>query len=703
MYTVVIAEQEHLDGIQEHSAFLLPFMKGKNIAFCAWDTEGQTLETAVPSLSEAVSRHAEWRAVIVCNEQGLKQQNPFNIVSYQIPERTDDSVPESEQTGGEDQPQDQVSEQKELSNYEKQQLINDAIEEYHRKKKEILRDFLQSNRENKHKAYDEASQQPLTRLVTFLCESPVIEGGRNKTAEDDPEYEEYLENCKYKESLREKIIAGREVTFSYPKEVICLAKRTCNDYPGRLSSIWNPHLEMEYSQFYDWNMYYDKMRYLVFDILPKSHQDYAFQYIRFLYLVLILATYGPAEGALNPNRVYRVECENDETALRRLIVSYDERLKLTDEQLQREIYAIESKERPRLTDRDASSIFCANVTVPVTVDSSFERSDLYSDTRQFGLSGNCPAEESAVWEADYKRSRKSLHYFLKQPRRALKRATESLKALSVVDLERVPELNRFQVEDVEEYVSTAEVKMSRMQTSDFYDVSRYDKQLEEADKVVRDKIETRMTKTATIVLGVIALVLFAIGYLPLIFNNLGNVITIGTAIIFLALVLGVLAGVALICLFFLRRALRQKVDEYNGTMNGIVSEVDQSMTDFSRYLGYAGNVMRGMSVLKYYRNHTDPEETKARVRKKHQMDIRQLRAELQDTFGQYLTDPDVIDKEGVRPYPYNFDREVDFKYPLPYTDKEATTIRYMKPGNQITLPVDFVQSITTRLEELYDN
>ena len=438
MYTVVIAEQEHLDGIEEYRAFLLPFLKNSSLKFCKWNTDGKTLEEIVPELESAVARNHEWRAVIICNEQGLKQQNPFNIVPYLKTDAADDSS-------------------------------------------------------GKKSVFELASEQPLTRLVTFLCESPTFEGGRNQYRTKDEEYDTYLKEFEYKEELRRKILDGHKISFSFPSEVICLAKRTCEEKEPGLDPAWTPHLEFDYSRFYDWNMYYDKMRYLVFDILPKSHQDYTFDYIRFLYLVLILATYGISEGGLNPNRVYKITCENNETALRQLVVSYDEKLKATEAKLEREITDLRMKQKPRLSDHDVEVMFCTEVTVPVSINAQFKTEDLYPDNKQIGLSTNCPVEEKYKWRAEYQRSKKTLHNYLKQPKRAIKQAVETLKPLSVVDLEKVPCLNSFQIEDVKEYLDKAELNMAQLSTSDFYDTERYYSQMEAASADVRSE-ERRVGK-----------------------------------------------------------------------------------------------------------------------------------------------------------------------------------------------------------------
>ena len=101
----------------------------------------------------------------------------------------------------------------------------------------------------------------------------------------------------------------------------------CPDQSQDISTAWNLHTENQYTQFQDWNLYFDKMRYLAVDVLPENHQNYTFDYIRFLYTVLLLASNTVPSDAVRSGRVYRLNCVSDEYELRRLLVSYDEKLK----------------------------------------------------------------------------------------------------------------------------------------------------------------------------------------------------------------------------------------------------------------------------------------------------------------------------------------------------------------------------------------
>lgn len=673
MFTVVIAEKEHIDSIQEYKVFLKPFIDDAHVEFCEWRPGEPSLADSVPHLVDAVSRHREWRAIVLCDENGLEKKNPFERVEYRAPVY----VP--------------------LSETEDETLL---IE--HRQR------YLDELKELKFRAYEQAARQPLTQLMARLCEGPLLTKNKNSRVAEymDPidrlDYMEYQEESRKKQELREQIIAGEKWNISLPAEVVCVAKRTHTQQEYDINTSWEPHEDIQYSRFYDWNLYFDKMRYLIFDILPKDHQDYEFDYIRFLYAVMILANNDTPSGVLRPNRVFRMNCENDETALVHLLSLYDTKLAQTDGVLVSKVNEIQNAEKPRLSDRDAKMIFCSNINVPVTLSKEIDRSGLFADPGALGLASDCPKDEYGEWDRTYLNSRKTLHSLLKQPRRAVKSAAADMRRMNHVDLDRAGILNEFQAEDVKDYTGEEELNMVSVEIPDLYDVEHYEKQMTEQCKKVHRKIETRMVRSTTIALGLVALGLYLIGFLPLLLNNRADAEQIMWALIILGAGVGLLAVVSFICLLFLRGSLRELYRAFNRVMQGISNEIDGSLMQFSRYLSHACNVMRGFSVLNFLERKEDPDAMRIRVYKKHMADIKRTREELREIFGGYMSEKPVVDPDKVDVYHYDFDRAVDFPYPIPYSEGMKCQIEFMQPGNTVQVPVSFVKRITVRREELYD-
>ncbi len=655
MFTVVITEQEHLDNINEYRPFLKPFLESSQIAFCRWETSGETLNHAVPDLIPTVSRHDRWRMIVVCNEDGLKQKNPFNIVKYAAPEcsRNDDESA-----------------------------------------------YLRAVREAKFAAYDKAAKQPLVRLMTWMCQTPTVTEGKNN-AQADPEFAEYMALAKRKEQLRMQIIADYTPEITLPCEIICVAKRCFDQTEYDIQTAWSQHQDSQYSRFYDWNMYFDKMRYLVFDILPKSHRNYPFDYIRFLYTLMLLAENDVPQSSLNPNRVYSLHCATDEVALRKLLERYDAKLSATQVKLRSEINSIERKEKRRLSDRDVEKIFCSNMVVPVTNPGDFDQSTLYVSKDGIGMATDCPTGEEHIWESGYESTSRSLVKYLKIPRRALKKTSADLRRLNVADLDYAGCLNEFQLEDVADYVGEEELKMVSTDTGNLHKAELYTKDMESQNKRIRTIIEKRMTRKKTITVGCIALACYAFGVLPLFFSNANTKQSLMYSLIILAAGLGIMALTGLLTLLFFRRGVRASFSDYNGIMKGIVNDVEGSLNQYSIYLSHACNVMRGNSVLNYRKENENPDEIHIRILNKHLMDLQCVREELWEVFGTYMPEP----SEEVDPslsFHYDFNRPVDFTYPVPYDEDQKTQIDFLQMGNRIEVPVSFVRNVSIRREGLYD-
>lgn len=655
MFTVVITEQEHLDNINEYRPFLKPFLESSQIAFCRWETSGETLNQAVPDLIPTVSRHDRWRMIVLCDEEGLHQKNPFDIVKYNPPEesRNDDRM-----------------------------------------------DYLLNVRNAKFAAYETAAKQPLVRLMTWMCQTPTVTEGKNN-AQADPEFAEYMALAKRKEELRKQIIGDYVPEISMPTEIICVAKRCFNQTEYDIQTAWSMHYDSQYSRFYDWNMYFDKMRYLVFDILPKSHRNYSFDYIRFLYTLMLLAENDVPQSSLNPNRVYSLHCSTDEVALRKLLERYDAKLSATQVKLRAEINTIERKEKRRLSDRDVEKIFCSNMVVAVTNPGEFDQSTLYVSKDGIGLATDCPNDEEHKWESGYETSNRALLKYLKIPRRALKKTSADLRRLNVADLDYAGCLNEFQLEDVADYVAEEELKMVNTDTGNLHKAELYTKQMQAQDKRVHTIIEKRMTRKKTIVVGGIAIGCYALGILPLFFSNASTKQSLLFSLAFLGAGLGIMVLVGFATLLYFRRGLRASFSDYNGIMKGIVNDVEGSLNQYSIYLSHACNVMRGNSVLNYRKDNENPDEVHIRILNKHLMDLQCVREELWEVFGSYMPQP----SEEVDPnlsFQYDFNRPVDFTYPVPYDEDQKTQIDFMQMGNRIEVPVSFVRGVSIRREGLYD-
>lgn len=680
MYTVIITEQEHIDNIREYGLFLEPFMKKTQFTPCLWKPEEKnSLKESVPSLDETVAHREEWRAIIICDEAGLNRKNPFNIVDYKQP------VWEGEE-------------------------------------KESLEAYYARRLEAKKAAYREAAMQPLTRLVTRLCEDPTVtaRGDRNvdpnslgfmsedlaykmkATTREDLEFQEYRECARYKKELRDEIRGGEPMVSSYPKEIICIAKRHHDDMDYELQCIWSERDERQYTRFYDWNLYFDKMRYLVLDVDDKDRLSYAYDYIRFLLSVTLIAGNEMPVGCLQPNRVYQLCCVTDEDNMTELLGRYDAKLAATKDAVQAQISLIRTKQVERLSDDAAEKIFCANIMIPINMNQNYDREALFC-TEKIGLSKDCPVDdEEKVWTQSCQRNRKALKKLLKQPKRAIKKATDDFRKLKVLEEERAALLNEFQLEDVREHVEQEELSMVDTRTGNIYEADQYYKQMEKGSRKVLSCIDERMKKKTTILLGAAVLGTILLGMIPAFLMNRADVDALYPTILLAAIALGGVALCALVCLFGLRNRLREEISDYNGTMGAIAGEVEDCTNQYSVYLSHACNFMRGNWVLSYHKNHCNTDARQIMILKKHMTDMEERQAVLRDIFGRFMSRGETLQKYEEAPYEYDFCRAVDYQYPLPNTHHLRRQIEFLEKGNYVEIPYGVVSKMELRREELYD-
>ena len=92
MFTVVIAGKEHTNAIKDYEIFLNPLVERSHIQFCEWRPDEDTLTEAVPMLRDTVGNCEEWRAILLCDDRGINEKNPFDLIKPRFPEYPDIKV-----------------------------------------------------------------------------------------------------------------------------------------------------------------------------------------------------------------------------------------------------------------------------------------------------------------------------------------------------------------------------------------------------------------------------------------------------------------------------------------------------------------------------------------------------------------------------------------------------------------------------------
>ena len=704
MFTVLIAEKEHIDAIQQNNKlFFEPFLDNKDLAFCEWNPEGQNLHDSVPGLLDAVGRKKDWRAVILhtVTPDTLKMVNPFDVV---------DNSGVAALTA----PSHQLNEGEDRGQWEK------SWEAY-----------FEALTSEKEAVYRRALENPLQKLTTWLCFHPedyilnevketqgVEEWALEKVLNDEKdnsnlsnvkvnafveslEREQYKKELRIKETIRREFVGDTVLNIAHPKEVYCITPRTTESGKFDPDAYWTIRRDCEYSEFADRNMYFDKMRFMVFDLLAQSHRNFRNEYIHFLAVVLIFASNPVPGSAMKARRLYQLDTQIDETPLMTMVTSYDRKLAATSEVIDSQMEHIRSEIPGEMTDKAAEAMFCTSNNIAVVLDKSCSPEKVFVD-KEYGLFYDHPTNELHKWNRDYKTSRESLAYIVKQQLRSVKKSVGQMHFASEISDVNVSRLTPFQMDDIREYTDAAENEMVASIPPDLADMSRFTGRLEEASKNVKKTLKRRMTMKTTIILAVICLGLYLICFLPFLFANTGTPRTVTTAIVLSAIMLALLAVTMFVTLLALRSSVKNVVRDYNNTAHGVMNEIETSLGQFSQYLTAACNVRRGHAVQKQADKNVDVYTKSLRIRRKHQEDIRKLRAYLAEDYKDYFGDSSYCDDVMVRPYEYDFDMRVEYPYPAPFLAGDCRQMEFMCTGNYVTVPSSYVTRIMVRMEEIYD-
>lgn len=679
MFTVLICDKHIInDCNNKYYIYLKPFLDDSGFSFCAWNTEGTSLDEAVPDLKGLIRSKKEWRAVIVndnttWNFDSVNRINPFDYVG-------------GASEGGFDSLRG-------------------------------IREF----RNGEELAADKALSNPLTRLSIWLCGTPVRKmpevcyGGLEEQVENIGEGSPYfnalrehglspeeVEQDRARVMRYEKLAAGFDFggeLFDPPSTVIAVAERA-RDFSVELAEqAWTDHTEFDYSKFYIKNMYPDRLRYLIYDMPYVKGVQNENTYFNFLTALLVIATQEVPGGTLRSNRVYNIGVEIDSDYVKELCNRYNAKLNATlrkiDDMSRR---LAEQSKQP--VERDvAETLFEANVTVPVTINDNFSINGLLAQHDRIGLAGDCPTDEYGYWDEQYHAIGRLFSRYLKEPRRAVKEAArKGLRAVNEVKDERVLRLDEYQRENIANNMISQEQSMVSTVTTHLYNTEKYKERMEEADKELRKEIRQRMTKRRTVCVGLIALLAYFLGFMPLLFGNLNTAGTFTFSLGMTFAALGVFALVGLVGLFVLRHRLIKAFRNFNEVMESTVEEINSGLRTFSEYLSYVCNVMRGFSILNYSRISYDKKQN---IFANHRRMITEKIAEVNELFSKYIDQDSSDGTPSMQPYDYDFTRLTGYNYEMPYNEVEKR-IEFMQPGNIVTVPVDYLKSISVTREELYD-
>ena len=571
MFTVLIAEKEHINAIQQgNKLFFEPFLENKELAFCEWDPAGQNLQDSVPGLVDAVGRRKHWRAVIInnCTIKASKMRNPYDVVDHSALAAL--QAPDS-------QPKDDEPWEKWEADWK---AYYDAVTE------------------QKRSIYQNALEQPLQKLATWLCfrqedyihnevkeKQDIQDWAMVMIGRDDLkpsvklemlEREQYKRELRMKEQLRRAFLAEKYLNIAYPSEVYCISPRAAENNYFDPDAYWNIRQDSEYSTFADRNMFFDRMRFMVLDMLSYSHRNFRADYIRFLATVLVFISNPVPGSAMQARRLYELEVKTDDAPLCTLVTSYDKKLAATFDVIESEMEKIRSEIPEELTDKAAAELFCTPKDVTVQLDASCDPEKVFAET-DYGLFFDRPEDEHHKWNRDHQTSEKALAYIVKQQTRAVRKSVIQMHMSSEMTDVNVSRLTPLQLDDIREFTDLAEDEMIASIPTDLTDAAQYTQRLSKEAEAVKKAVGRRMRKKTTATLGILCLSLYFLCLLPFLLNNGMTPKMVTTAVILSLGMILLLAAVLVVALFFLRTSVVNAVKAYNQAAQEVMGDIRANM------------------------------------------------------------------------------------------------------------------------------
>ena len=447
----------------------------------------------------------------------------------------------------------------------------------------------------------------------YIIRAAQILGGLRRKVKTKVE-QQHIEKDGYlppPEIITEPITPSRELLEQYylpviaPLEIAFFSKRMDH---GEKEDIEELQVKFSYyenqinSLFYERNNYPKICRFVVFDIVDRKHIQYPYMLFKFFTCLLSYAVNNFEPNLLQAYRLYTIDCLIDKKAMKDFLSVIGSRVASM-------IHGIKDfdsyADMPKLDPQERMEI---HEHVPLVYE-NFKYDKLVAKSDGIGLVKDVPAEEEPMWRSQVNVIMQNFHYFLKVPDRALSLAAVQTREKSKLNIRELRALDRFQMEDFEEYVERTGKEVFEMDTVTLLDRKQYYKTLGEKDERIKKEMKKRMTRSDAGWGFFVAAMLYLLGMIPLIIGAMnadtGHVFGALGVIVFAVAVMG--AG-GLIMLLRDKKKMRGLIEGFNSAMRRIISEVSDAMDMFSEYLTKVCAFIKGQAMeeeLKSIRDNRD--------------------------------------------------------------------------------------------------
>ena len=308
------------------------------------------------------------------------------------------------------------------------------------------------------------------------------------------------------------------------------------------------------------------------------------------------------------------------------------------------------------------------------------------------------------WISNVREKADNVERYLKMPRRAIDRASLQVKSRAESFFDEEYELDRFQIEELEEELDTLELQILTSDTRSAVDAKQIQKKVKEIDKQVKKDIAVRMRRSVVISTGMLILFVYLMGYVPYIFDSLqngGGAFT-GALIVSLAAT-GIAASGGIIALFLLRKQIVASMDRFNELMRSVVSSVNGSARKYEEYFSALCTFMKAQSIYTGVTKRKDDVSERVRNLRTHKQALRTTIARDEELVAAFGIRRDVAFEKNVTRF---FDEDKTPKYNgLYYYDIDGgrTEIPLNTAGDMIWAPYKFIAGLRIEREDLYED
>jgi hypothetical protein len=621
--------------------------RDKGVCHCRWHKGEKDIAHAVPELYKEIKGHPEWRAIILVRPEQEELYNPDNPFDFKCNHKS---------TSVEKAVSDNPEVASALARSDEGGLLLGDNPSPLVRLTHMLAGFPPlgvRGYETVYVYYDDETGMSTERMyqgkpITESVVEEFIDDARKRYEEDckkkgKPVQKGDLEKRlnEYRKTFNEKHIkkAGvdaklveipyspeekakhKELTEKYtfkenrPAEVIILSLREQYVYDEReetfteVSRTWQFHDEVDSSDF--WKVYPNSCRFLCYDLINSDHTLYERELQRFFLLTLTLAVNQIPGRSLQAYLLYRVNLQIDAAELGSVYKNYLENLLSFQEIIQERMSRV-----PELTQDKRKELVPAQY---ISVNfNNIEEGDVRAKDDKYGLARDCPEDEAQLWHDHIEGTRHTIENILYAPQEIVaEKALETRqKTDSFTGIEQV--LDRFQVDRIKKRVNEIENKIFNTNLYGMLDTDKYRVEVAKAGDAVRKYIRLRLTKRGILFISICSFLAFLFGFVPYLVNSAGlSGQTFGAAFGLVVIACLLLAGGALLTLWFLRGELINKIQNYNKDVTNIFSRVKKSARVFSNYFSDICTYMYARSLLSGVILKQDNEHSAAAIQKAH--------------------------------------------------------------------------------------